>query len=186
MLRRSVEVPDQSARFGAGHSFADVDFDSLHRRQIDYDAAIAHSEPEPTVSSCAYCQGQMLGLGKIKRASDIGRVTATHDHCGTPIECAVEDGARRVVIGSVGHDYLPSNVRRQFTDRLGIERLAILFTPIEKPQRSAQCPKRRSVECGRKRSLPYEASSCSNRHIVFRYLSACQPRGETPLVRLRG
>jgi hypothetical protein len=91
VLGSSVEVTHESASLGAGHSFADVYLDSFHRGEIDYDATIAHPEPEPAVASGTHRQWQMLSLGKIERARDIGGATAAHDHRGTPIERAVED-----------------------------------------------------------------------------------------------
>ena len=91
MLGSSVEVTHESARLCAGHSFADIYFDSFHRGEVDDDAAIAHPEPEPAVASGTHRQWQMLGLGKIERARDIGGATAAHDHRRTPIERAVED-----------------------------------------------------------------------------------------------
>jgi hypothetical protein len=71
VLGSSVEVTHESASPCAGHSFADVYFDSFHRGEVDYDAAIAHPEPEPAVASGMHGQWQMLGLTKIERASDI-------------------------------------------------------------------------------------------------------------------
>ena len=91
MLSSRVEVTHESASLNASHSPADIYFDSFHRGEVDYDAAIAHPEPEPAVASCTHRQGQMLGLRKIERARDIGRAIAAHDHRGTPIVRAVED-----------------------------------------------------------------------------------------------
>jgi hypothetical protein len=51
VLGSRVEVAHKSASLCAGHSFADVNFDSFHRGEVDYDAAIAHPEPQPAVAS---------------------------------------------------------------------------------------------------------------------------------------
>src|ERR1700757_3544129 len=110
MLRSSVEVTHESASLRVGHSFAGVYFDSFHRGEVDYDAAIAHPEPEPAVPSGTHCQWQMPGLGKIERARDIGGATAAHDHRRMAIERAVEDRSRRVVIGGFWRDYLTPNL----------------------------------------------------------------------------
>jgi hypothetical protein len=91
VLGSSVEITHESAGLCAGHSLADVYFDSFHRREVDYDPAFAHPEPEPAVASGAHCQWQMLGLRKIERAGDIGGAPAAHDHRRTQIVRAVED-----------------------------------------------------------------------------------------------
>ena len=91
VLGSSVEVTHESASLCAGHSFADVYIDLFHRGEVDYDAAIAHPETKPAVASGTHSQWQMLCLGKIERARDIGGATAAHNHRGTPIERAIED-----------------------------------------------------------------------------------------------
>jgi hypothetical protein len=89
-LRRFVQVAHECACLRSGHAFAGIYFNSFQRGEIDHRASIAHSVPETAVASAAHRHLQVLGLGKIQSARDVGWDSAAHDHRGMPVECAVE------------------------------------------------------------------------------------------------
>jgi hypothetical protein len=146
VLGSSVEVTHESASLSAGHSFGDIYFDSFHRGEVYYDAGVAHSEPEPAVASSAYSQWQVLGQSKIESTRDIVGGCATHDHGRMAIKCQVEDSACRVILRSLGRDYMARDMGGQLPDGLRVERSTIFLIRVEETTRPAKCPQRRCVE----------------------------------------
>jgi len=64
-----------------------------------------------------------------------------------------------------GRDYLTDNLGSQLTDRLLVQRSAILLICVEKPVQFTYRRKRASAECSGKRHLPSEVSPGNKRHI---------------------
>jgi hypothetical protein len=91
VLRRFVQIANESPGLSVGHPLAGVYLHSLHCREVDYHAGFAHTEAESTVASSADRQRQMLGLGKLESSGDIGWTSAAYDHCGVQIEGTVEN-----------------------------------------------------------------------------------------------
>jgi hypothetical protein len=73
------------------------------------------------MASATHRQRQILVLGEFKRPRYVGRTDAANDQRRTPIECTVENQARRFVVGRLRCNYVAVNLGNKFSDRRRIK-----------------------------------------------------------------
>src|SRR5580700_393320 len=144
-LRRLVQVAHECTGLCSGHALALVDCDSVHSREINYHAAIAHAEPSSVVASATHGQRQILALRKIECACDVRRAGAANDQRRTPIECEIENQARRLIVGHLWGDHVSGNLGSQIPNCRRIERSCILLASSKNLAPAAEQIDRRTV-----------------------------------------
>ena len=93
-----------------------VDVETLHRRQIEHDAAVARPESDPTVPAAANRELQASVPCEVDRTDDVRIRLGADDHRGTRV-LSVDDDPRLVVLGVVRSDDLSGQLAAQVIDR---------------------------------------------------------------------
>ena len=102
--RETVRVVATSTSFEQGaaadprHLRGCVDFDLVHRRQVDHETVVDASEPAAVVTPAAHSDAQSALARERDRCRNIRLVRAVRNRGGVLVDHRVEEGARLVVV----------------------------------------------------------------------------------------
>ncbi len=93
-----IEIGKRRAAFHARRPVGRIDVDGIHRRQIDYEAIVAHRRARDVVSAAADRHLQVVLAGEVHGGDDVGDAGATHDQGRAPVDHGIPERARFVVV----------------------------------------------------------------------------------------
>src|SRR4029453_80323 len=96
----------EDAALGSRRSRRRVDADAFHWREIDHEAAIVGAVAGRAVAAAPPRHPELARPGEVHRLLDVGRAGAAGNERRLPIDVAVPDGPRRVVVGVSTPDQL--------------------------------------------------------------------------------
>ncbi len=96
-MGRMVHVAPEGAAANLHGFLFRVDANIIHRRKIDHQSVIAHSQPARVVSAAADGHQQLLLASEIHRRHDVGYVRAARNQSWAPVDHRVVYLASRVV-----------------------------------------------------------------------------------------
>jgi len=131
-LRRAVDVAEQRARAHARRPRDGVHLDGSLGREVDHDARVAHRVARNVVAPAAHGEGQAVLASEAHRSDDVVAVRAASDERRPPVDHAVPDAPRRVVLPVAGPDQDAGEIAVQRPDGCLIEHGA---SPSRSPDR---------------------------------------------------
>jgi hypothetical protein len=112
-LGRAVEVAKRAAPLGARRAPPGVDLDGPHLGQVDDQAAVAERVTGHAVPAPAHGDQQLVVAGEVDRGDHVLRSGTARHQRRAPVDHAVPDLARRVVVRVTWQDQLTSQARSQ-------------------------------------------------------------------------
>jgi hypothetical protein len=91
LVRRRVELGQQSAALDAHRPRGCIDRDPVHLGEIDHDPIVDASEPAAVVSAAADGDAKLLATRVLDRGRDVPLADAIGDRRRTPIDHGVEE-----------------------------------------------------------------------------------------------
>ena len=104
-LRLAVELAPEHASFSMHGARRRVDSDSLHRREVDHEAAVAQRLTADAVATRAHRYEQISLACEVDRRDDVGDAGAAGDPGWAAVDRAVPDRAGLVVAFVLGADH---------------------------------------------------------------------------------
>jgi hypothetical protein len=104
-LRLAVELAPEHAGLGARGERRRIDSDSLHRREVDHEPAVAERVAADAVATGAHANQQITLAGEADRGDDVGDAGAPGDARWAAVDRAVPDRAGLVIALVVGTDH---------------------------------------------------------------------------------
>ena len=116
--RRRVLARGQT-RLRPGRAACDVDVDGLHVREVEHDGTVDDAVTGGAMATAADGQLEAGLAGERDDGLDVARVGDLDDDRRPGVDAAEEGGPGRVVVGVVGRDHPPADLRAELRDRDG-------------------------------------------------------------------
>ena len=125
----------QCPRFRPGDARFGVNPHTLHRRQIDHDAALADAFAGNVVTATPHRRQQLIVPGQVDRVGHVRRALALHDQRRPFVDHAVPDLAGRVIAFAAGQQQPAAQAGREFLDNRFLDdfRLAAAGDGVDVP-----------------------------------------------------
>ena len=98
----AVELAKFQTCLGADYAFRGIDADSLHRREVNHQTALADGLAGDAVASASHRYLHIVLPCELHARDHVSRTAAPHDQSGMPVNHRVRNGPRLVVPGLSG------------------------------------------------------------------------------------
>jgi hypothetical protein len=115
-LRLTIEFSPGDPARGASRALPRIDAHTPHTRQVDHQTALAHGVAWNVVAAAAHRHQELMGVGELDRADDIGHPGTASDERRALVDHAVPDLAGISVAGVAGTEQLPAQADLQGFD----------------------------------------------------------------------
>ena len=120
-LRGLVNIGERRPRIDPRPSRARVDVNRRHLREIDHQTPIADRITRDVMAAAPHRDQQTVVAGKIDGVNDVGRLSASNDKTGLPIDHRIPDDSRLVIGGCMLIKHLTLQCALKGTEPSGID-----------------------------------------------------------------